>query len=642
MQKVSILTNCAVCLLLALAVCLGCNTGGEDSVPTEDSYAVLQEKITWAEGLMKGVNKSPDGSDIAMVGTWVETTIYEALQTLITSAKSTLREHTAAKAAVDALIADLDSKGNAFTAAKKPGVNGLDKTELETVIAEVEAALEAVVPETNAVNVPRGDEFCTQAVYVALQTALTTAKTAWPLTPAEVTAAADTLRAALTTFNSASKGVGTKVPDVTELEAAITAAGPLPKYNKNGVETDVTVEATGPNIVPGLFLDFEIYWVTDTADTALRTSLTAAQAFVQNVASAGTNAEARSCLDNLTAAIADYTAAKKAGLGLAFIDVPAGSFTRYGGTTGLTGSGYTSTITKAYKMAKYEITVGQWEAVMGTDWPENAGKYDEKISPTTLAADADRARFPATRISWYDAIAFCNRLSALLGKDTVYTVDGVSDWKAITVADINVGARPSGSSNSGPSANTTWDAASADWAKNGYRLPTEWEWQWAAMGAYADATATVTDNVNTTGYRKAYAGQVASAANNAGTTRTGRSDYAWLSLNDSGQEQVLDGTRPVGLKLPNELGIYDMSGNAFEWCWDVGANSGNNQNLDNTAVTEDYRGGTTVGNRRVFHGGDWENTAGVTNDRPSIWNRTGGLQYIGYTQSGIRLVINAE
>ena len=105
----------------------------------------------------------------------------------------------------------------------------------------------------------------------------------------------------------------------------------------------------------------------------------------------------------------------------------------------------------------------------------------------------------------------------------------------------------------------------------------------------------------------------------------------------------MDGTRPVGLKLPNELGLYDMSGNVTEWCWDK-INAGNNQAADtSTSITTDYRGPTTGTNaRRISHGGDWENSSAPTIDRPSIWNRTGLYTQIGYTQSGIRLVINAE
>jgi formylglycine-generating enzyme required for sulfatase activity len=169
---------------------------------------------------------------------------------------------------------------------------------------------------------------------------------------------------------------------------------------------------------------------------------------------------------------------------------------------------------------------------MGTnlsDFDGSAGKEP--------ASGEDQNKRPVEKVSWYDAITFCNKLSLLDGKEPVYSVSGISDW-----AGLAYGAIPTDS-------NAAWTAAVMDTGKSGYRLPTEMEWVWAAIGADTANPG----QLNTTGYSKAFAGS-------NGTNSIG--DYAWYSSNSGGK------THEVSKKAANELELYDMTGNLNEWCWD--------------------------------------------------------------------------
>jgi formylglycine-generating enzyme required for sulfatase activity len=130
-----------------------------------------------------------------------------------------------------------------------------------------------------------------------------------------------------------------------------------------------------------------------------------------------------------------------------------------------------------------------------------------------------------------------------------------------------------------------------------YRLPTEAEWEFAARGGVS-ATATK------------YAG-----SNNI-------DEVAWYTSNSGSK------TKPVGTKKPNELGIYDMSGNVWEWCGDWYGDYSSSSKTNPT--------GASTGSYRVLRGGSWINIA----RRCRVSDRGSGSPVSRYRNDGFRVVLS--
>jgi formylglycine-generating enzyme required for sulfatase activity len=115
--------------------------------------------------------------------------------------------------------------------------------------------------------------------------------------------------------------------------------------------------------------------------------------------------------------------------------------------------------------------------------------------------------------------------------------------------------------------NSPWNAVEIVSGSTGYRLPTEAQWEYAARGG------------NGPPEDYTYAGS------------DDEDSVAWHYGNSS------DGTKPVGAKMPNGLGLYDMSGNVWEWCWDWYETYPGEAQIDPV--------GASSGSSRVFRGGCW-------------------------------------
>ena len=242
-------------------------------------------------------------------------------------------------------------------------------------------------------------------------------------------------------------------------------------------------------------------------------------------------------------------------------------------------SGRRLTIPDLY-VCDHEVTRGEFKTLMGTD-PSTAAAYDK--DGNELAGD-DVLNNPVNYVNWYDAIAYCNKLSVKEGLDCAYTVSGISDWKNLAYSSIPT------------SDDDTWNAATCDFTVNGYRLPTEAEWEWLARG----------------GQNYTY----------AGSDTVG--DVAWYTINTNET-----GSRDVKTKAVNGYGLYDMSGNVYEWCWDW---------YEHSISSSTAEAGSPSGSGRVARGGSWNYSA----DDCAVSSRGAYLPTFRYLSIGFRVVRNAN
>lgn len=196
-------------------------------------------------------------------------------------------------------------------------------------------------------------------------------------------------------------------------------------------------------------------------------------------------------------------------------------------------------------VSKFQVTQEEWQEIMKSNPSHFKGK-----------------KLPVENITWVEALEFCNKLSE---KNSLQLAYKIKDNELVKIIYKN---------------NEEVSPDLAEFSKvEGYRLPTEAEWEWFARGGLK-AVPNMSLDIKYSGSKEI-------------------DEVAWYIDNSNLK------THEVGLKKPNELGLYDCTGNVWEWCYDTASDFESDKNIPKG---KNFIYDVKIEKNRRIRGGSWHSS----------------------------------